>query len=213
MPRSSSALVALALGAGLCGCTGFGTGAAPAADEAVLQRAEVDRSEYYRREIERLQADLRQAEEAMVSIESGLRRRHTRANAVSTIAEARIVVERAAEAASWRSAEREEARAKLAEADRQLEAGHFGSAVFFASRARRVADHLNSEARLVAGAGNARFVDVRRLNLRTEPSRGGRVLETLRQDTPVFSERAEGDWMLVRTPRGQVGWVYASMLR
>jgi hypothetical protein len=90
-------------------------------------------------------------------------------------------VERAARQAPWRAEEVQEAQRKLEEADRQLQAGHFGSAVFFSSRASRIAAALGREGRLVAEAGNVRFVSARQLTL-------------------------------VRTPQGQVGWVYAGLL-
>jgi len=49
-----------------------------------------------------LRADLREAEEAMVAIESGLRGVYSRADAVSTLAESRIAVERASQNVPWR---------------------------------------------------------------------------------------------------------------
>ena len=49
-----------------------------------------ERAAYLEREVQRLQQDLRQAEASLVAIESGLRGAHTRADAVSAIAEARI---------------------------------------------------------------------------------------------------------------------------
>ena len=210
------ALAGLALTVAGTGCAQLGFGGAPQGevtpDSEVYRRAEEGRHEDLEREHERLKADLHQAEEAMVAIESGQRGDHTRANAVSAIAEARIALERAGRRASWRADEIREAEGKLEAADRQLRAGHFGSAVFFASRAQRVADALHREARLVESSGNVRFVRVRRLNLRAEPSKAGSVLVVLPQGTPVFSERAEGDWALVRTADGKVGWVFASLL-
>ena len=194
----------------LVGCAHLRAGSAP--DAEVYRRAEAIRSQELQREVERLRADLQQAEEAMIAIESGQRGDHTRANAVSAIAEARIAVERAARSAAWRGDEIADAGRKLEAADRQLQAGHFGSAVFFASRAQRVADALSHEARRVARAGNVRFVKARRLNLRAEPTRKASVLAKLARGTPVFSERSEGDWLLVRTPAGVVGWVFASLL-
>jgi hypothetical protein len=203
------AAAALAVALALTGCART---PAPAPDVEVYRRAEEGRSRWLEREVERLRADLRQAEDAMVAIESGQRGDQTRANAVSAIAEARIAVERAARQAPWRAEEVQEARRKLEEADRQLQAGHFGSAVFFASRASRIAAALGREGRLVAEAGNVRFVSAKTLNLRAEPSKEASVIARLSKGTPVFSERAEGEWTLVRTPQGQVGWVYAGLL-
>ena len=148
----------------------------------------------------------------MVAIESGLRGSQTRADAVSALAEARIAVESAAQNAPWREAEGQEARSKLEEAERQLQAENTGSAVFFASRARRIADDLNREADQVAHSPEARFIHARRVNLRAGPSTSDQVIEVLAKATPVFPERQEGDWVLVRTPAGPVGWVHGSLI-
>jgi hypothetical protein len=149
----------------------------------------------------------------MVAIESGLRGIHTRADAVSSLAEARIAVERASRSVPWRPAKVQEAHAKLEEAERQLDAGHSGSAVFFASRARRIAETLNEEAEQVARHASTRFVRARRVNLRAGPSTEAAVVGVLSESTPVFRERSEGDWVLVRTTKGPVGWIHASLLR
>jgi hypothetical protein len=205
------AAAALAVALALAGCS-LGAKPKPAPDSDVYRRAEEERSRWLEREVDRLRADLRQAEDAMVAIESGQRGDQTRANAVSAIAEARIAVERAARQAPWRADDVQEAQRKLEEADRQLQSGHFGSAVFFASRASRIAAALGRDGRQVAEARNVRFVSAKQLNLRAEPSKEASVIARLAKGTPVFSERVEGEWTLVRTPQGQVGWVYAGLL-
>jgi hypothetical protein len=171
-----------------------------------------ERTAYLEREVERLQQDLRQAEASLVAIESGLRGAHTRADAVSAIAEARISVERAERQAPWRRTESVEARDKLAEAERQLAAGRAASAVFFASRASRIAEGLLAEARQLERHPAARFVAAPRVNLRARPSTDAPVLEVLHEATPVLPEREEGEWVLVHTLRGPVGWVHAALL-
>ena len=171
-----------------------------------------ERTAYLEREVKRLQADLHQAEASLVAIESGLRGSHTRADAVSAIAEARISVERAEAQAPWRREESREARDKLAEAERQLAAGRSASAVFFASRASRIAKGLLAEARQLERHPSARFVAAPRVNLRAGPSTDAPVLEVLYESTPVLPEREEGEWVLVHTLRGPVGWVHAALL-
>ncbi|MDJ0852662.1 MAG: SH3 domain-containing protein [Myxococcota bacterium] len=181
-------------------------------DRAVYRsaaRARVDRLE---RQVAQLRADLQQAEASMVAIESGLRGVHNRADAVSAVAEARIAVDRAARAHRWRPDQVQEARDKLAEAEIQLESGHTGSTVFFATRAHRIAEGLNDEAEQVARTASTRFVKTRRANLRAGPSMDEPVVETLSADSPVFPERESGDWVLVRTLAGPAGWVHASLL-
>jgi len=205
-------LLGACAGLGLGGCARFGPEAPEQPDVEVYRRAEEGRNDVLEQEVERLRADLRQAEDAMVAIESGQRGDHTRANAVSATAEARIAVERASRSAPWRAEEIADAQRKLEAADRQLQAGHFGSAVFFASRAHRVADAIAREVKSVAQARNVRYVRSRRVNLRAEPSTEASVLGQLPQGTPVFAERSEGDWALVRTPEGEVGWIFAALL-
>jgi prefoldin subunit 5 len=200
------------------------------ADANVRLAAQQERTAHLEREVARLRADLRQAEEAMVAIESGLRADlrqaeeamvaiesglrgfRTRADAVSSLAEGRIAVERASQSVPWRPAEVREAHAKLEEAERQLEAGHSGSAVFFASRARRIAETLSEEADQVARHASTRFVRARRVNVRAGPSTDAQVIGVLSKPTPVFLERREGDWVLVRTTAGPVGWMHGSLL-
>jgi hypothetical protein len=181
-------------------------------DVAVYQRVANERAELLERENERLRADLRAAEETLLAVESGIRSTQRRAEAVSLLAEARIQVDRAAARAPWRASTAAEAREKLDEADRQLAGGHFGSAIFFASRATRIAAALDAEADLLARSPAARRVGPHRANLRAEPSTGSAVLGVLPGRMPVFVEGSEGDWSLVRTLGGQVGWLRSDLL-
>lgn len=188
------------------------TGLHPSIDVEVYRRAETERAARLAAEVERLRADLVQAEEALVTAESGLRGTHSRANAVSGLAEARIQVERAAASAPWRTAEIAEARAKLDEAAFQVEEGHFGAALFFVYRAERIASQVEDEADQVLASSNARFVQGRRVNLRAGPSTDESVLAVLSSGTPVFPEKNQAPWILVRTPAGAIGWVHDSLL-
>jgi hypothetical protein len=186
---------------------------APPPPAAGLQcRADQDRLRALAFEVERLRADLRAAEETLLAVESGMRGATGRAEAVSALAEARIEVERAARRAPWRGDAASEARDKLAEAERQLSAQRVGSAVFFVSRARRIAESLELEAAGVAAHANTRFVRPARVNLRSGPSAAAEVLETLPARLPVFVEGREGEWSLVRTTTGRVGFVHSDLL-
>lgn len=184
----------------------------PPIDPDVYQRAEEERSEFFEREVERLRADLQQAEESIVSLESGLRDFHSRADAVSALAEARIALERVSHSVPWRAERVAEARDKLEEANRQLEAGHVGAAVFFASRAQRITQSLRAEAKQVSLWSERRVIRGERVHLRAGPSTDYRIVDILREETPVFPERKVAGWTLVRTPDGRVGWVSASLL-
>jgi hypothetical protein len=182
-------------------------------DSAVYERAQAERSEFFEREVERLRADLQQAEASIVTLESGLRDLHTKADALSAVAEARIALDRVSKSVPWRSDRVGEAYTKLDEADRQLEADHLGAAVFFASRAQRITDALRDEAKQVALWEERRVIRGERVNLRAGPSETARVVEVLPRETPVYPERTLSDWTLVRTPDGRVGWVYRPLLQ
>ncbi len=178
----------------------------------ILRRADADRVQALEVEVERLRADLRDAEETLLAVESGMRGAQGRAEAVSALAETRIQVDRAARRAPWRIEDAEEARAKLAEAERQLAAQHVGPTVFFVSRARRIAESLTADADRVRANPNTAFVRGNRVNLRRGPSQAEAVLKTLPARFPVFVEGQEGDWSLVRTATGHVGFVRSDLL-
>jgi SH3-like domain-containing protein len=76
-----------------------------------------------------------------------------------------------------------------------------------------MAKSLLAEADQVRKAPDARFVKADRVNLRSAPDTESDVLAVLRADLPVFAEGDEGDWVLVRTVRGDVGWVHGNLLR
>ncbi len=182
-------------------------------DEGVYRRAGSERNSRLERELERLRADIAEAEQELVAVESGLRGAQSRADAISALAEARIQVDRARRRAPWRASLLQEAGDKLDDADRLIEAGNFGSAIFFASRAVRIARNTLEEARTVESESGARIISGRRVNLRDGPSTQHAVLSVLLQGMPVFSEREEGDWVLLRTADGSVGWVHSSLIR
>ena len=182
-------------------------------DPAIYQRAQEERREYLEREVARLRADLQQAEESIVSLESGLRGLHTRADAVSAVAEARIALDRVGKTAPWRRDRIAEAREKLQEADLQLAADHLAAAMFFAARAQRITESLRVECDQVARWNARRVIRGDRVNLRAEPSERASILEVLLAQTPLYPERSLADWTLVRTPDGRVGWVHTTLLK
>ncbi|MGH0036016.1 MAG: SH3 domain-containing protein [Myxococcota bacterium] len=205
----------------LAACCAAGCAAAPPSEPPskpvisveVYRRAEAERADRLEREVKRLRDDLERAEEAVVAAESGLRGSHSRADAVSSLAAARIQVERAAVDAPWRAAQIREARAKLEEADRQVKDGHFGAALFFVYRARRIADQLTHEAEQANAIPGTRFVKPRRLNLRAGPSIDDPVVKVLTRGTPVFPEERRSEWILVRTASGSIGWVHHALVQ
>jgi hypothetical protein len=209
-------LAALALSLGACTLVGSGRNclSREAAERAGEERARIRIGEL-ERERNRLRADLEEAEQTLVATESGLRGAHTRADAVSALAEGRIQVERAAAIAPWDEHTLEVARKKLDDADLQLQAGHFGSAMFFASRAARLADTLVQEARSLEQAPGIVLVRAERANVRSGPSAGAPVVAVVTQGTPLrpLGHASGGTWAQIRTPDGTVGWVHATLLR
>jgi hypothetical protein len=213
--RGLSAWFALVL---LAGCAGSKAAVEPprstppAIAVEVYRRAESERTARLQEEVERLRADLRQAEEALVEAESGLRGDHTRADAVSSLAEVRIQVERATKEAPWRTEEIAEARAMLADADRLIQESHFGAALFLAYRARRIVGLLHSEAEKLKAVPGARFIKGEQVNLRAGPSTDYEVVGVLGPGAPLFPEQWQGSWVLVRTSSGYVGWVHVDLI-
>lgn len=185
---------------------------APPDDRHVYEQAERDRARLLEREVERLVTDLEAAEQALVSAESGLRGEASRADAVSTLAGARIQVDRARQEAPWQET-LAEATEKLEEAQSQIEAERFGAAIFFARRAERIAGRAQEEAGLAQRDEGARRIAGDRVNLREGPSTGDGVIAVLGRGTPVFPEREQAEWLLIRTARGRVGWIHASLVR
>jgi len=214
MSISAIALLSILFGAG---CAQLGPpkqkDSPPLRDIAVYHRAETQRADQLSVEVKRLRADLLRAEEALVKVESGLRGNHTRANAVSELAEARILVKRAARKAPWRTKETSEAQSKLAEAERQVQQSNPGAALFFVYRARRIAELGLLEAKTVRSQPDTYFVVGDRVNLRAGPTTSDRVLRVLAGDTPVFVERSKGEWFLVRVISGSAGWIHESLVR
>jgi len=178
----------------------------------LFREAETERAAQLIREIERLQTDLKTAEAALVEAESGLAGTHTRADAVSSLAVTRIQVERAASSAPWRVKEVADARAKIREAERQVQEERFGAALFFVYRARRVAESILEEADLVQRDGKVQLIQAPRVNLRAGPSTTELILSVLSFGTPVFPQATEGNWVLVQVSGGPVGWIHRRLV-
>jgi hypothetical protein len=182
-------------------------------DESVIYlRAEADRALFLEREVERLHRDLEAAEEALVAIESGLRSSYNRATAVSALAEARISLQRAEVELPYLPEVVSEARGKLEQADSQLAEGHLGAAICFATRAQRIAQSAVDDARSATEDPDAHFIAGSRVNLREGPSLEHAIAGQLHRGTPVFPEAEREEWLLLRTVRGRVGWVHASLV-
>lgn len=178
----------------------------------LFREAETEYAAQLMREIERLQTDLTTAEAALVEAESGLSGTHTRADAVSSLAVARIEVERAASSAPWRATEVADARAKIKEAESQVAEERFGAALFFVYRARRVAESILEESELVENDGQVQLIRAPRVNLRAGPSTTDAILSVLTFGTPVFPQAFDGDWVLVQVSGGPAGWIHRRLV-
>jgi hypothetical protein len=106
--------------------------------------------------------------------------------------------------APWRADEIKIARTKLDEAARQVEENRFGAALFFVSRARRVAESILAE----TADGVVGLIGVQRVNLRAGPSTRESILSVLSFGTPVILQGKEGEWVLVQVSEGPVGWIH-----
>jgi len=209
-------LLAFVMGAGCATSPGTrspGSESPPLKDIVIYHRAETERADQLSLEVERWRADLRRAEQALVNVESGLRENQSRANAVSELVEARMLVKRAARLAPWRSEKTREAESKLDEADHHVQQNNPGAALFFVYRARRIAELGLLEARYVNKQRNTYFVGAPHVNLRAGPTTQDRVVRVLTKETPVFAERKQGEWMLVRVISGSAGWIHRSLIR
>jgi uncharacterized protein YgiM (DUF1202 family) len=69
------------------------------------------------------------------------------------------------------------------------------------------------EAKSVRSQADTYYVKGTRVNLRIGPTTNDRVLRVLSRETPVFAERSEADWMLVRVISGSAGWIHKSLVR
>jgi len=207
------ALCACANDPGLAGSVTCDASGSEVRDADAFRTTWLGRDEPTAREMDRLRAELRQAEEVMAAIESGRGSAHNRADAASALAKARIAVARADQRAPWLEEDVDAARTKLAEAELQFQAGNVASATFFARRAQRMAETAREDGQRLAGSPGARFVRAKQAKLRAAPSIEADVLVLLAETTPVFPERSEGDWALVHAPSGTVGWIHQSLLR
>lgn len=178
----------------------------------LIRRAEFERVQSLEREVERLRMDLRRAEDALIVVESKLRSGHSRAAVVSALAEAQIQLNKVSRAAPWRPDTISEAQDKLHMAQKHIDEEYFGAAVFFVYRANRIVEDLNYEASIVDSSAQVMFINRPKVNLRSGASTAEEILQVMVQGTPVVREKQKGEWVLIRTLTGMVGWVHRSLL-
>ncbi|MFZ0487250.1 MAG: SH3 domain-containing protein [Arenicellales bacterium] len=184
----------------------------PAVEAEFVHKADEERVRALEREVDRLKADLVRAEDALVTVESRLQSSYSRANTVSSLAEAHMQLNKASGIAPWQSHKIEEAQHKLDIAQKQIDNEYFGAAMFFIYRANRIVEELNYEVKLVETTPQTMFINRPRVNLRSGPSTEDEVLTVLAKGAPVIRETRQDDWILIRTLTGFVGWVYHSLV-
>ncbi|MDH3376029.1 MAG: SH3 domain-containing protein [Gammaproteobacteria bacterium] len=163
--------------------------------------------------VKRLRYDLDLAEGTLVSAESGLQAGLGRADAIARLAETQILYRHVADLSPKRQDLLEEAKTKLEQADRHFGEFNFGAAVYFAQRGKHILNSIKEEVERLSSADNAYVVSVDTVNLRTAPSTNDAILLTLERDTPIFGEESSGEWLLVRTADGRLGWVRGDLVR
>lgn len=178
----------------------------------VILKADTKRIEQLEREIARLQAELARAEDTLVAVESGLQSGYTRADAVSSMVEAQIQLEKTAARSPWHVDMINKAQDKLKSAQSHIDAGRFGAGLFFVYRVNSIVNVINDETKVIRTSPSLLFVSKKRANLRDGPSTNYKVITTLTQDTPLFREDRSEGWVLVRTHSGMVGWIHAGLL-
>ncbi len=178
----------------------------------VILKADTERIEQLEREIVRLKAELARAEETLVAVESGLQSGYTRADAVKSMAEAQIQLEKTTGLAPWHAEKINQAQDKLKTAQSHIDAGRFGAGLFFIYRVNSNVKNVNNEVEAIRTSPSLLFVGKNRANLRDGPSTNHKVVTTLTQDTPLFLEDRSEKWVLVRTLAGMVGWIHAGLV-
>ena len=178
----------------------------------LIRRAEIERVHSLEREVERLKMDLLRAEDALIVVESKLRSGHSRAAVVSALAEAQLQLNKVSQIAPWRPDTISQAQDKLEMAQKHIDEEYFGAAVFFVYRANRIVEDLNYEANIVDSSTQVMFVNRPKVNLRSGASTQEEIIQVLVQGTPVVREKQKGDWVLIRTLAGAVGWIHRSLL-
>lgn len=177
-----------------------------------LHNADIFRIEQLEREAKRLKAELHRAQEILVAVESGLKSGYTRADAVKSMAEVQIKLEKTTSFSPWHPDKITHAQNKLEIAQSHIDAGRFGVGIFHIYEASNLVDIVSSENDAIQKSENLLLVSAERVNLRGGPSTSYDVITTLPRRTPLFLEERTDKWMLVRTPSGTVGWIYSGLV-
>ena len=169
-------------------------------------------NEVLREELVATEQDLEQVERQFVSMERGLIRDETKASAVATIAEVRLLLDNL-KGQDPRPIDDEtlaDVESKLATANTLTRKRNYPAAVYYADRARRV---LNAGERRYEAQGQHLMVSVSRANVRKGPGASFDVVATLEYGAVILCLDRTEDWCRVRTDTGEEGWIHNTLLR
>ena len=156
--------------------------------------------------------DLEQVERQFVSVERGLIRDETKASAVASIAEVRLLLDnlKSQKPAPLDGATLKEVESKLASANTLTRKRNYSAAVYYADRALRL---LNQGERRHQALDNDLSVVVDLANLRKGPGSSFEVIARLDRGTSIIRLGRKERWLHVRMRSGREGWVHASLVQ
>ena len=164
-----------------------------------------------------MREDLLAAVEEATQAKTALEKPGTQAAAIAALAEAKIALDQARNhpLADKVKEHLNSADRMVAAASRQLEAGNFNGAIYFARSAQRTAAGALKIAQLEAEqAGRLLTVSQPQANLRQGPSQQSDKLAQLAQGTKVIQLERRGEWILVYiSDTGLSGWLHVSVLK
>lgn len=155
---------------------------------------------------------LEQVERQFVSVERGLIRDETKASAVATIAEVRLLLDnlKTQKPFPLDSETLKEVESKLASANTLTRKRNYTAAVYYADRARRL---LNQGERRHHALDSNLTVVVGLANLRRGPGSSFGVIARLDIGTAITRIGRSDRWFHVRTKSGREGWVHTSLVQ
>jgi hypothetical protein len=167
--------------------------------------------------INQMRSDLLAAVDDATQAKSALLKPGSQAAAISALAEAKLALEKAQNhpLADRVKTHLDSANRMVAAASRQLQAGNFNGAVYFAHSAKRTVEGTLKLAQLEAEQ-NGRVLTVAQpgANLRQGPSPGSNKLAQLAQGTKVIQVEKRGDLVRVFvSDTGANGWLHSSVVK
>jgi hypothetical protein len=163
-------------------------------------------------ELSATESDLKQVERQFVSMERRLIRDESKASAVATLAEVRLLFDnlKKQDPSPLDDQTVADVEDKLASANDLTWKRSYSAAVYYANRARRI---LNQNERRREALADRKIVAVTRANLRSGPGSSFKVLARLDYGTVVQQIDDKDAWRQIRLANGTKGWIHADLLR